>query len=743
MNPFNIGNNLKKGLNQNTLSLAQGIYNLPTKVPQFKNGKDAQPPKNLKAYAKGRDKIDRNMGEIEGPGTPTSDSIPAMVSDEEAILNPGAVQALKSMFGEDVIKSLNAQYAPDGAETQMMPMMGLKAAAGFDLSTGFKESMQNSVGDIGIATGLADEILRKPEIAAQRDNAISVLKAKGGFSPDAVPYRGLNAPVDPKTVPKFKDGVDDPFKPNDTYNRDLFNQRAAKANASAAQQAESLRFRNAPPQDLGAFKPNETYAAENFKNRLNAAAPQAAQQAQMTRELYPKLTQTSLKQQAAALAPKAAEQSAAFRAVYPAQPPANPSPSLNLAGAAQNAAQQSAGLRSGGFGQGFAQSVSQPAAAPSPAVDPWTGQAPKPFSLPKLNAQGLKSAANVVKEAAKNTAADPLSWAQAADVANTALLERGLRSGNAGLTEAARVPLNLALNPTTTAAFFAGPQGEGMIPRALDAIGNKLTDAYANATATRWNHDVMKRQLTQGGNAELMGAGAVPPSGGNQPPLGGNPPAGLAAANPQAQPPSQINPLNVSDPNIYGPNGINLGPNPTTEQISQLLGQTEQPSGLDQYKQYLQAQIDAQKQADDYARKQNAIQFSRYGQVMPGAQGLDARAAFAPQELDANVKAAQATGQVAINKAMLEAEIEKYKADQPVYDVRMDAYGNPYEFQRSGKGAGNKQQYDFSDDDFAQPAMQALGKAAYDYAKANPDEETSPRIAALLQAYLGYNKRNQ
>jgi hypothetical protein len=70
---------LGKAMNQQSLRLAQSLYSLPATVPQFRSGKDAMPPNTLKAYAKGRDKIDQNLGEIEGPGTPTSDSMPAMV----------------------------------------------------------------------------------------------------------------------------------------------------------------------------------------------------------------------------------------------------------------------------------------------------------------------------------------------------------------------------------------------------------------------------------------------------------------------------------------------------------------------------------------------------------------------------------------------------------------------------------------------------------------------------------------
>lgn len=82
-----------------------------------------KPRSRPEGYAKG------SKGPIKGPGTTTSDSIPARLSKDEVVLNAGAGAALQKMLGKTTIEQFNAQYAPQGAETSMEDGV-VKAAAG-------------------------------------------------------------------------------------------------------------------------------------------------------------------------------------------------------------------------------------------------------------------------------------------------------------------------------------------------------------------------------------------------------------------------------------------------------------------------------------------------------------------------------------------------------------------------------------------------------------------------------------
>jgi len=113
---INLTTGFKEGLNRDAVAMAKGIYKLPAFVPQFARGRDAYP---------------RREGEIQGPGTPTSDEIPAMLSDKEAVLNAGAVEHVKDKFGDGIIKQWNAEYAPEGARTKVHGGV-LRAAEGMD-----------------------------------------------------------------------------------------------------------------------------------------------------------------------------------------------------------------------------------------------------------------------------------------------------------------------------------------------------------------------------------------------------------------------------------------------------------------------------------------------------------------------------------------------------------------------------------------------------------------------------------
>jgi len=155
-------------LNDETYKVKSGLFSLPFSqdvfgtqfAPRYAKGKDAKPP-SLATYAKGRDKIDRNKGEIEGKGTPTSDSNPAMVSDEEAILVPDFVQALKAAFGEDFIKKGNELFASKGAETMMKDGV-IHAASGLTP----EELARINASDPYANAARASEFSAKPSLSA-------------------------------------------------------------------------------------------------------------------------------------------------------------------------------------------------------------------------------------------------------------------------------------------------------------------------------------------------------------------------------------------------------------------------------------------------------------------------------------------------------------------------------------------------------------------------------------------------
>lgn len=162
MNTFQNGASLRGDLNKETLDVAKGVYDLPTAVPLtpeptsgennsirtlmgggirsypnrtpgFACGKDA--------YRNGRDRIDNAHGEVHGPGTPTSDQVPAMLSDKEAVLNAGAVEHVKDQFGDDIIKKWNAEHKPAGAQTKVRGGI-LRAASGLD----YKKLIEDTTG---------------------------------------------------------------------------------------------------------------------------------------------------------------------------------------------------------------------------------------------------------------------------------------------------------------------------------------------------------------------------------------------------------------------------------------------------------------------------------------------------------------------------------------------------------------------------------------------------------------------
>lgn len=667
MNTFDNASNLRGRLNKETLDVARGAYDLPTAVPltpepysgdnnslrtlmgnnapkQFKNGKA---PKSLAAYAQGRDKIDANHGQVLGPGGPTDDMQPAMVSDQEAVLTGvenGGVEKLQALFGPDIIKLLNdPKVTPD----QIMQQMGGMNEAE-PMRNGMEESREVPHFKDGYDPFAAEETYARENFTRRLGDA------NANAAQQAQQFRTTQVQAQTGTPQSLG-----PFKSNESYGRESFNNRATLANANAATQAESLRFRNAPSQpEAGAFKPQNTFARDAFNQRAASANANAATQAN------------------------------AFRNVYgPSNAPASPLQN-RLGDANAQARTQAAGLRGTGFGDKFAQSFKQ--------LAPYANQAN----------EGVLQATESMRDV------------QGGLKGAVGRLAPGLTAYDAGrqLVES---------NPYQQGLAEANKRIQGLFPNATSSFANTLLPGQMQA------------------RSEAPAAATNPPrtvAPTNQPPL--SPPSlytqshGVDGSTRTALTPAGYQQAfgNEPKPNIAALDAADaqrLGP----------IQAAQDP--MNQYKAYLQAQTDAQREADDYTRTQNEIAFRNYGQTFEGAKPVDANAAFYPQQAQTARDAAKSARQSDLAKTQLQQATERYKADQPVFDVRMDANGNPYEFQRSGKGAGAPQAMDFTADDFADPAMQALGKQAYDYAKANPGETPNPRIAALLRAYLGYNSRNQ
>lgn len=152
------------------------------------------------------------------------------------------------------------------------------------------------------------------------------------------------------------------------------------------------------------------------------------------------------------------------------------------------------------------------------------------------------------------------------------------------------------------------------------------------------------------------------------------------------------------DPNIYGPEGVNYGPNPSKEQVNQLFAPNlaeKGPSELDKYKQFLQAQSEAQSAFNDRERTQNEILYRNYGTALPGGERLDYGAGFTPAQLNTQQNIAGLNAQTELAKTNTLADVERYRANQPQYDVRINDEGEPVYFQKSGIGVenqGNQQQ---------------------------------------------------
>lgn len=166
-----------------------------------------------------------------------------------------------------------------------------------------------------------------------------------------------------------------------------------------------------------------------------------------------------------------------------------------------------------------------------------------------------------------------------------------------------------------------------------------------------------------------------------------------------------------SDPNIYGPGGRNFGPNPTTEQRQELFGSASlaQPSELDQFKQFAQAQADIQNEANRKDRLDQQFYLDRYGSAPNSQTNVDSRSALIPQELKTQRGIAGLSNQTELAKIKSLADTARYQVDQPKFNARITDSGDPLIYQESGIGAENRaRQQQLGGDQRAQNALKYL-----------------------------------
>ena len=88
---------------------------------------NSESAENAKQYAE-TGHYAQGSGVLKGPGTTTSDSIPAKLSKGEAVLNSNAVLALQKMLGDKTIEQFNAEHAHKGVVSKVLD--GVVYAAG-------------------------------------------------------------------------------------------------------------------------------------------------------------------------------------------------------------------------------------------------------------------------------------------------------------------------------------------------------------------------------------------------------------------------------------------------------------------------------------------------------------------------------------------------------------------------------------------------------------------------------------
>lgn len=619
MNPFQNGADLRGKLNKETLDVAKGAYDLPTAVPLtpepttgdnnsirtlmgggirsypnrtpgFACGKDA--------YRAGRDRIDNAHGEVHGPGTPTSDQVPAMLSNKESVLNAGATEHVKDVFGDNIIKKWNVEHKPAGAQTKVRG--GILRMAG---GTQWED-----------VSSLYDQL--------QRARSTTNAPQTHGFGPsesptfEPTPPRMVDAPgLKPGYEPVSKLALEQPktdfqmkaFEPPKTPGTDI-----VPAGDRVVRKGEGILSRRTGPGTD--FTLGETSSPAARQTRALVPAGEKVVRPNFT--MGPNTNPGGTMQANRALVPVQSTVEAA-PAEGPFVGPKTPygskeAQAFKTAQQAQDAAFANAG-RGGIFKKGSFEDF---------ALNPKT---------PSLGGANAGFTTLALGEEALNTPKVQEGLEQA---------RQGLENRFANTNKSARSSFRNAdgsLPPLPGQNTFASDDNSP-----IDAALGKAADIYANAVAAK-----AVRQPPKPDTAQAVTASMTTPENTSVTPT----------AAPKEAP---------SDPNIYGPGGVNFGTNPTQEQINQITGRTGKgivPGGVDEYKRMLQAQGEF----NDRERTQQEIAFRNYGTTFPGTQPAGRFAdAYTPEELATRryVADAELTADQGRNEALTQVAQAKQQAAQ-------------------------------------------------------------------------------
>lgn len=529
------GLDLRKELNRQNVDIAQGTFaHGEFDVPQFspmelKNGGPVPAPgQAMKA------RLAKKGGPIKGPGGPKSDSIDAQLPVKSFVLPAEVVAAIGPDKLQAIIESVESESpAEDRAEGGMEEAVPAKVSNGEFLvpphvvaATGpeYWQEMIASVtggqaapemgpeGAVHAAGGYgADDDFEKvaknyrqqsTDLRSKIDANVAQIPQVQNANRAAEQTQALRQKIDtnlaqpavtPSQPPSPQQMADNAAQQTQVLRQridtNVAQSPAVQAQNRAVQQTQDLRTKidaNVAQQPPGA----------NLKQRL-AANPNAQQAQQFRARPAP---ETIAPEQTAA---NYQQQTQAFRQKIDAnlaqpQPQAEPAPGANLrqrlsnnAGAqqAQTFAEKTAANRAANtveptpsynrVGEAMGQSaqgdiVPRPNAAP---VDQWTG---------KTRGAGVGQKLRSLGNGIRSFVTDPTVLYQAADTANQALLERGVRNDDSiNYNTAMRLPLSLANRIPQAIEAATGSDNPSLLSRGIDAVGNAATDIYANAVATK------------------------------------------------------------------------------------------------------------------------------------------------------------------------------------------------------------------------------------------------------------------
>jgi hypothetical protein len=184
-------------------SLVQQVTGKPAQPEISQEGVKAQDgytPTSLKEAAQSAQQFWKNAPNqpvpIPGRANPPN---PADLMKDRLAASASAMQVqgqdLRAKMDANRINSLQTQTAPPAVQPASLKAQAQparqSAASYFNApkTPALKDQVASVGNDMAVATGLAYDVLNAPEIAKGRDEAISGLKARAGFSPDATPFR--------------------------------------------------------------------------------------------------------------------------------------------------------------------------------------------------------------------------------------------------------------------------------------------------------------------------------------------------------------------------------------------------------------------------------------------------------------------------------------------------------------------------------------------------------------------------